>query len=1054
MLRRLLCVLLLALPALSQTVITPASVFRFRTVPAQPSPPPGNVTMYFDSTTGTFTCKNSVGANVCTGGGGGGAPGGNTNTVQINAGAGSFAGVTDWSSNGTHNLNMAATGVLDLHLGATTGIFLPGAFSTGFVRVTTTTGAITATEISGDATTSGSGALTLATVNSGSGACGDSSHVCVVTTNAKGLVTAQTATAISGSGAFQANGTPLASAATINFQNSAAFNGLTATFTNPSAGNIQLGFSGTLGNAGLANSATTVNNQTCTLGSTCTIPIQTNSGSNTSQAGLNMLTSTVNGVGLTVTPTNSGTNQEKFEVTGAAYTGNAATATKWATARNLAGNSVDGSATIAFANKFIVQGTTDTGLSAAQFLGALGTGPVKNTTTTGVLSIAVSADIYGLWSGTCNSTTFLRGDGSCQTPPGTISALTTGVVPQAGSSTTIVNSSPQLDIGVTAANTLTFAGSGGVSINDGSGSAGVIDLAAGTAPSVGAGLGITTATSITPYNFVFPAAAASGYFKVSTSANQTGCTAAATFLCGFYETNIDLTADVGSTVLPVANGGLSLATLTAHALYVGNGTSAPTAISTSNNGAILIGTGSAANPSWSATPTLGGPSSVGAGTGALLLAGATSGIITIKPQAVAGTYEFDFPTTVGTTGQVLTSQGGAGTPMTWTTPSGTGTVTSIATTAPIGGGTITTTGTITCATCTTNASALTSNAVVLGGGSQASKVSTGFTTDGTSVLTLGVAGASVGAVAMTNATSGSVTIAPTTGALGAVTATLPANTGTIAELNLAQTFTAVQTLTPAARASGTAAYFTLTTPADTSITTATESIGDNHVAGTRTWVDGTVAAQREHVFAAPTYNKTTTSATFTKAATLAVTAAPIAGTGVTITNDYALWVQAGGAQFDGGLTSTTGSFTTSITCTAATCLGSATATTQAAKTNNTTVATTGYVDAPTPLTAGTSVTLATPRQYFVCTGTCTITAPVPAAGMEFCVYNDDNVATVITFSAIGSSARYENTARTAYGTAGTGTLVSGGAVGDKMCLIGRDSTHYSVGAFNGVWTVN
>jgi hypothetical protein len=77
-------------------------------------------------------------------------------------------------------------------------------------------------------------------------------------------------------------------------------------------------------------------------------------------------------------------------------TGNAGTATtagKWTTARNLAGNSVDGSADVAFANKFIVQGTTDTGLSGAQFLGALGTGILKNTTTTGVLSIATSADL-------------------------------------------------------------------------------------------------------------------------------------------------------------------------------------------------------------------------------------------------------------------------------------------------------------------------------------------------------------------------------------------------------------------------------------------------------------------------------------------------------------------------------------------------------------------------------------------------------------------------------------------------------------------------------------
>ena len=65
---------------------------------------------------------------------------------------------------------------------------------------------------------------------------------------------------------------------------------------------------------------------------------------------------------------------------------------KWTTARNLAGNSVDGSANVAFSNKFIVQGTADAGLSAAQFMGALATGIVKNTTTTGVLSIAVAGD--------------------------------------------------------------------------------------------------------------------------------------------------------------------------------------------------------------------------------------------------------------------------------------------------------------------------------------------------------------------------------------------------------------------------------------------------------------------------------------------------------------------------------------------------------------------------------------------------------------------------------------------------------------------------------------
>lgn len=140
---------------------------------------------------------------------------------------------------------------------------------------------------------------------------------------------------------FQANGTGLSSSSTVNFENGAATNGLTLTFANPSAGNVQLGFTGTLTNAGLANSGTTVNSQTCTLGSSCTIPFQTNSSNNTSQAGLNMLTSTANSVGLTVTPTNSATNQEKFEVTGSSYTGNAATATTATQATNLAGTGTD-----------------------------------------------------------------------------------------------------------------------------------------------------------------------------------------------------------------------------------------------------------------------------------------------------------------------------------------------------------------------------------------------------------------------------------------------------------------------------------------------------------------------------------------------------------------------------------------------------------------------------------------------------------------------------------------------------------------------------------------
>lgn len=106
------------------------------------------------------------------------------------------------------------------------------------------------------------------------------------------------------------------------------------------------------------------------------------------------------------------------------------------------------------------------------------------------------------------------------------------------------------------------------------------------------------------------------------------------------------------------------------------------------------------------------------------------------------------------------------------------------------------------------------------------------------------------------------------------------------------------------------------------------------------------------------------------------------------------------------------------------------------------------------LATGTSVSLTPPRQYYVCTGTCTVTPPVPATGYEFCVMNANNVGTVITLAALGSSARYEATARTSYGTAGTGTFVSGGSAADKVCLVGLDSTHYLTVSFNGTWSAN
>jgi hypothetical protein len=62
-------------------------------------------------------------------------------------------------------------------------------------------------------------------------------------------------------------------------------------------------------------------------------------------------------------------------------------------------------------------------------------------------------------------------------------------------------------------------------------------------------------------------------------------------------------------------------------------------------------------------------------------------------------------------------------------------------------------------------------------------------------LTVGSLGGSIGSVVLSSLTSGSLTIIPPSGTLGSVTAIIPANTGTVAETNLAQSWTAIQTIT-------------------------------------------------------------------------------------------------------------------------------------------------------------------------------------------------------------------------------------------------------------------
>lgn len=75
-------------------------------------------------------------------------------------------------------------------------------------------------------------------------------------------------------------------------------------------------------------------------------------------------------------------------------------------------------------------------------------------------------------------------------------------------------------------------------------------------------------------------------------------------------------------------------------------------------------TASQAAPRYTQTPILGIPGSV---LGQIGLAGNTSGTVTIRPAAAAGTYNFVLPTSAGTSGQPMLSGGGGTSPMTFGT---------------------------------------------------------------------------------------------------------------------------------------------------------------------------------------------------------------------------------------------------------------------------------------------------------------------------------------------------------------------------------------------------
>jgi hypothetical protein len=115
------------------------------------------------------------------------------------------------------------------------------------------------------------------------------------------------------------------------------------------------------------------------------------------------------------------------------------------------------------------------------------------------------------------------------------------------------------------------------------------------------------------------------------------------------------------------------------------------------------------------------------------------------------------------------------------------------------------------------------------------------------------------------------------------------------------------TLSQGAASSGTPTGVVFTGAAHTNLAQGLEATDVNWNLARTVQFDGSgsITTQRAFVVQAPTYAFTVGS-TITNAATLAVTGAPTAGTNATLTNKYALWVQAGQTELDGALVGTAG----------------------------------------------------------------------------------------------------------------------------------------------------
>ncbi len=428
----------------------------------------------------------------------------------------------------------------------------------------------------------------------------------------------------------------------------------------------------------------------------------------------------------------------------------------------------------------------------------LGTGIVKNTTTTGAISNAVAADVSGLWSGTCNSSTFLRGDGACQTPggSGTVTVVSSGSL----TSTALVTGGGTTTLQTPSA-TATMDSSGNVSTPG--------SITTGAGGSVGgywaAGQGTATTAPTSSVGFMAPTSVTTKFMMTLPAAPTTG------FILNTGTTD-------PTTLSYVASNGSGNVLLSAGTAAIASGKTL-----TASNSLTLAGTDSTTMtfPSTSASiartdaantftgvqtmtsPAITTPAITGLATGSGVAAAATASTLATRDanaNLTANSVIKSYTTTATAAGTTTLTVGS--TQLQYFTGSTTQTVTLPVTSTLVLGQQFEIVNNSTGAV-TVNSSG--SNAVVIMAGSTRAML--------TCILTSGTTAASwsytyIGDVITSGkslSVSNSLTLAGTDG----TTMTFPSTSATIARTDAANTFTGVQTMTSPA----------LTTPAITGVST-------------------------------------------------------------------------------------------------------------------------------------------------------------------------------------------------------------------------------------------